>query len=1016
MVLPADIASQKKLYKWSFRLIAIVGVVAAFVLIGWYANIDQLKRMISPVTLMYPLTATFFLFTVFAFYLLVGKNQKIGFIIAVTIFILALTRFCITVFNYNPAFHAFLNNKKLITYAGMAPTVSLGFVFALSSLILLHIQHQTTRLLGQIAALFLFVLGLLALLGYLYEAEKMYGIILSLPMALHTGLCFVFMSLATLFLKPQEALMALFTSKLTGSAISRVLIPAAIIIPSVFGLIALSGYHHDKYNVDHAFIYFALSIIIIFVALVAYNAFMLNRRDLQRFRTEEALQDSEQQLRTIFEAAPDGIVVLDAVGRIARWNEEATKMFGWSPETVMGKTFTDIILPETYRELYNRFIRRYFFSAKKKIVGQTIDLKALKKDNSSFDISLRISSLLVKQQPFFVVFFRDITQRKKMEEQLLLFNQSLARQVEEKTSDLTDIFERVTDGFIALDNNYCYTYINKKAGEMIHKDPAGLIGKCVWEVFPDAVGSATYKSFEQAMASQKHVRSKDYYAPLDLWQENNIYPSRNGLSIFIRDITLQIKNEERIAESRELADKLIDSLPGVFYFYDINGKFIRWNKQLEEVTGYTAEEIATIHPVELFAPEDKEYITGRIGAVFEKGINDAEATFLSKDGIRTTYYFRATLIQYNGGPCLLGSGIDITERKTMERNLRESEQQYKLLFERNPLPMWMMTLPAYKVLDVNQAGLQQYGYEYEEFLAMEMKDLVDPLELPRMYNQLNTQFRGLYYPGVWRHQKKDGTIIYADIVTHDIYYHGSPVRLVLAKEITEQYKAEERLRESYNEVKRLTTYLQKVREEERMHISHEIHDELGQMLTVLKMDISWMDKRIEESASGVKEKIKETLQTIDTTISSVRRIASELRPSILDDLGLNATMEWHIKEFEKRSGIATIVDIPKEELSLPDAYKTGLYRILQESLTNVSRHSGATTVTVLMRRHNGNAVLTIADNGKGFDATKRAQKTLGLLGMKERTEAMGGQYVISSADGKGTSVIVSIPVDTAYST
>ncbi|MFT3704450.1 MAG: PAS domain S-box protein [Agriterribacter sp.] len=1010
MVLPADITSQQTLYKWSFRLAAIVGMVAALVLLGWYANIDILKRMVSPVTVMYPLTATFFLLIIAAFYLLKNKKRSWGFSIAVFTLCAAIIRFFITVLHYNDAFHALLNSRTLIIYTGMAPTVSLGFVFALSSLILLYLPYKTSKLAAQIVAIFLFILGLLALLGYLYEAEKMYGIILSLPMALHTGLCFVLLSLAILFQKPGVAVMALITSRLTGSVLSRLLIPAAIIIPSVLGLIALSGYHSQQYNVDHGFVYFALSIIVVFVGLVTYNAFLLNRRDLERRRTEEALQDSEQQIRTIFENAPEGIVVIDGNGNIAQWNEEACRLFGWTSEEAVGSILADLIIPAESRAAYNRFFQRYLFFKKDDVLARTLDLKALKKDTTLLDVSLRISSLLIKQKTYFVGFFRDITQRKRMEQQLHAFNESLSKQVQEKTSELTDMFERLTDGFIALDENYCYTYINKRAAEMIHKDPASLIGKCVWDIFPDVVGSPTYQAFQQAMTTQQYVRNTDFYAPLDLWQENNVYPSQKGLSVFIRDISMQMRKEKEVSETRELADKLIYSLPGVFYFYDINGKFIRWNKQLEEVTGYSAEEIAVMHPVELFADEDKEYISSRIATVFEKGINDAEATFISKTGVRTSYYFRATLIQYNGGPCLLGTGFDITERKRAEKDLKESEQQYKLLFEKNPVAMWMLSLPDYKVIDVNSASLQQYGYTYDEFFTIQMTSLVDPIEYPRMYAQINKNFRGLYYPGVWRHQKKDGTTIYADVVTHDIYYHGAPVRLVLAKEITEQYKAEEKLRQSYDEVKRLTEYLQKIREEERIHISHEIHDELGQLLTVLKMDISWIDKRLNENGSPIKARIKEAIQTIDVTITSIRRIASELRPALLDDLGLIAAMKWHIKEFEKRSNIAAIIDLPDEELPLPDAYKTGMYRILQESLTNVSRHSGATTVTIVMRRSNGDAVLTITDNGKGFDATKRSQKTLGLLGMKERSEAMGGQYNISSIIGEGTNVTITVPI------
>ncbi len=161
---------------------------------------------------------------------------------------------------------------------------------------------------------------------------------------------------------------------------------------------------------------------------------------------------------------------------------------------------------------------------------------------------------------------RDITLRKNLERQLLTFNESLEKEVKEKTRELTEMFERVTDGFIALDKNYCYTYINKKAGEMIHKEPADLLGKCVWDIFPDAVGSATYRAFETAMNTQKHVQNIDYYQPFDLWQENNVYPSANGLSVFIRDITQQKRKEQEVSEARILADKLIDSFPGVFIF------------------------------------------------------------------------------------------------------------------------------------------------------------------------------------------------------------------------------------------------------------------------------------------------------------------------------------------------------------------------------------------------------------------------------------------------------------------
>ena len=201
------------------------------------------------------------------------------------------------------------------------------------------------------------------------------------------------------------------------------------------------------------------------------------------------------------------------------------------------------------------------------------------------------------------------------------------------------------------------------------------------------------------------------------------------------------------------------------------------------------------------------------------------------------------MIDYEGGPCLLGNGIDITERKKAETELRASEQKYKLLFESNPLPMWMLSLPDYKFIDVNNVALWQYGYTKEEFLNLSILDLRPEEDIEKFESGTSTAFRGVHHAGIWRHKRKNGTIIYVDIVTHDIYYKGQQRRLVLANNITEKHIAEEKLKESYEAIRTLTGYLQNVREEERLHIAREIHDELGQLLTVLKMDVSWLNKK-----------------------------------------------------------------------------------------------------------------------------------------------------------------------------
>ncbi|MBX2922056.1 MAG: PAS domain S-box protein [Chitinophagaceae bacterium] len=602
--------------------------------------------------------------------------------------------------------------------------------------------------------------------------------------------------------------------------------------------------------------------------------------------TDKQTDGTEEKLRIIFDGVSDGIFMISKQGEVYSWNTGASEILGWSKEEATGRVLAEMIMPPRHREVYEA--SGFFPHLSETISGRTIDLPALTRDNRVIDISLRVSELKINNRLFFIGFIRKLPVDGHPQHQPQSFNKLPEKEMEGKSWELTEIFERVTDGFAALDKDCLFTYVNRWACQMFQRELVSLLGKCVWDIFPEAVGSATYIALQNALHTQRHTQSVDLYAPLGLWLEYNMYPSANGVSVFFKDITVQKKKEKEVAEARALADKLIDSLPGVFYFYDINGKFIRWNKQLEEVTGYGVDEIAGMHPAQLFPDDEKEKIADMIKTVFENGYKDIEADFLSKSGIRTSYYFKSLLIEYNGMPCLLGTGVDIAERK----------------------------------------------------------------------------------------------------------------------------KSNERLKQSYEEIRELTEYLQKVREEERMRISHEIHDELGQLLTVLKMDVSWVNKHIPESNTEVKKRIAETLGTIDHTVRTVRRIASELRPALLDDLGLRAAMIWHIREFEDRTGIKAKVDLMEKDIYLSDDQKTSLYRILQESLTNVVRHSQAKKVNISLTVKDANLILTISDNGQGFDAGRRTLKTLGLLGMKERTLGMGGQYSIQSIPGKGTTVTVVLPVQT----
>jgi signal transduction histidine kinase len=224
----------------------------------------------------------------------------------------------------------------------------------------------------------------------------------------------------------------------------------------------------------------------------------------------------------------------------------------------------------------------------------------------------------------------------------------------------------------------------------------------------------------------------------------------------------------------------------------------------------------------------------------------------------------------------------------------------------------------------------------------------------------------------------------------------------------ELHRKSERLRESEDKLRRLAAHLISVREEERAHIAREIHDELGQVLTGLKMEVTWLAKRLREQP--LLEKTDSMCKLIDSTVQTVRKIATGLRPEMLDDMGLVAAIGWQAKEFQKRTGIRCRAKLPGEGTKLDIDVSTTAFRIFQEILTNVARHSRATRVDIDLDVDDAQVRLEVADNGVGIaEGELNGRKSLGLLGMHERALLFGGEVTISGAPGHGTRVSVVIP-------
>lgn len=272
---------------------------------------------------------------------------------------------------------------------------------------------------------------------------------------------------------------------------------------------------------------------------------------------------------------------------------------------------------------------------------------------------------------------------------------------------------------------------------------------------------------------------------------------------------------------------------------------------------------------------------------------------------------------------------------------------------------------------------------------------------------------------------QEAMLIAADAAEIAIEFSSAPVRndedaiigrAVVFRDITARRQAEDELRMSREQLRALAAHLQSIREEERKRIAREVHDELGQMLTALKMDLAWMEKRLNGVVDAavrqpLEGRARSMCELLAEMVKTVRRISSELRPGVLDDLGLVSAMEWQAREWEGRTGIKCGVISTLNETAVSPEQGTALFRIFQESLTNVARHAQATSVTARLGLDQDWLVLEMQDDGRGITPEEqRRARSFGLLGMKERAALLGGELVVEGTPGVGTRVRVRVPL------
>ncbi|PRX28175.1 PAS domain S-box-containing protein [Paraburkholderia sp. BL18I3N2] len=350
----------------------------------------------------------------------------------------------------------------------------------------------------------------------------------------------------------------------------------------------------------------------------------------------------------------------------------------------------------------------------------------------------------------------------------------------------------------------------------------------------------------------------------------------------------------------------------------------------------------------------------------------------------------------------------IDERRRAEAKLQASEARFRTIVETSPIPLCITSMPEGVILYVNEPLRELFGLDTGMRTLTNIVDFyIDPADRDRLVSHLRTE--GSFNNSEVHMRRVDGSPFWAMATARVATFGDAPAIYVGLSDITSRKRMEQELFESRNQLRELSAYMEAIREEERKRIAMEIHDELGQLLTALKMDVSLLKMRLGKDPDAMR-KADDMRELVEKTIWMVRNVANHLRPVALN-FGVVSALEWLVEDFIRRHGIPCQLHINGGEPVLPEACATAVFRIVQASLTNVGRHAHATRADVTLTSTAAALELHVSDDGCGFDlGMARTGYSYGLLGMQERARLIGGAMTIDSAQSMGTAISIHIPL------
>jgi PAS domain S-box-containing protein len=733
----------------------------------------------------------------------------------------------------------------------------------------------------------------------------------------------------------------------------------------------------------------------------------------ERKRTEEALRGSEERFAKIFNLSPHrmGIFRLKD-GVVLQINDTWVREFGFQREEIVNRSifeWSSWVADETME-----WIRHVLASGK-----SVRNVEGHLKTKAGKELYILISTEVVELdgEPCLIWASNDISERKRAEEALQASERRFY--IAFNSSPVPASITTLEDGrFLAVNDQF----VNLTG---FSRDE--VIGHTSLEL--RLVTGETRARAVERLKKEGHLRDFEGRWRLKNGRERIMLQSFEKIELEGQlcllqaaiDITERKQAEEALRESETRFRAMFEDSGSSMALVDMQGHPVKCNPALQKMLGYTEEELSRMAFTEFTHPDDRELDWGLYGELIagERDKYEIEKRFIRKDGRIIWGSLVVSLVKDEDGAPKYAVGMvqDITERKAAEEALRRSEENFRKAFEASPAPGGIIRARDRQHLKVNSAFARTLGYTAEEVVgktAAELGVWPDGREQEEFWQKLPKKKSVQGYET--RIYTKSGEMMDVLLYVEAIELSGEQYFMASIIDITERKQAEEKLKASSVQLRALSESLRKAKEEESIRIARELHDELGAALTSLKWSLTRLDKDYTEEVNSVgngnaRRKIEEMVGLVDATINTVRRISSELRPGVLDDLGLISAIEWHAHQFQANTGILCRFDSQIENVDLSRAQATTVFRIFQEAMTNILRHAQATKVNILIEEEEDEFVLEVSDNGRGItESEKLGTRSLGLLGMRERAHSIGGRVEINGASGKGTTLIVRLPL------